>query len=81
MEKWDGRSWPGTERMEAMDEELADVLCLVILLENDLEIRDSDGIHARVLEMVQQSVRRIREMLSGTGGPAYGKSENGGYME
>lgn len=53
MEKRDGRSWPGTERMEAVDEELADVLCLVILLENDLEIRESDGIHARVLEMVQ----------------------------
>lgn len=64
MEKKDGILQVQNEEWEKMDEELMDALSLVILLENDMEVQEPDGIHARVLKMVHHLMKDVQKKLS-----------------
>ena len=52
------------QALERMNEMLSDALSLVILLENDMEIQKSDGVHARILRMVHENMKGAQKELS-----------------
>lgn len=52
------------ERLERISETLSDALSLVILLENDMETQNFDGIYARILKMVHGSLKGAQKELS-----------------
>lgn len=52
------------EKLEQMGEMLSDALSLLILLENDMEAQKSDGIYARVLRMIHESLKGMKKELS-----------------
>ncbi len=51
-------------KLEQINEMLSDALSLLILLENDMEIQKSDGIHARILKMIHGNLKGIQKELS-----------------
>lgn len=52
------------KRREQVNEMLSDALSLLILLENDMEMQKSDGIHARILKMIHKNLKGIQKELS-----------------
>lgn len=52
------------KNLEKISEMLSDALSLLILLENDMEIQKSDGVHARILKMIHGKVKGIQKELS-----------------
>lgn len=52
------------EKLERVNETLSDALCLVIILENDMEIQKSDCVHARIVKMVHKILKGIQISLS-----------------
>lgn len=52
------------ERLERISETLSDALSLAILLENDMETQNFDGIYARILKMVHGSLKGAQKELS-----------------
>ena len=51
-------------KLEQINEMLSDALSLLILLENDMEIQKSDGVHARILKMIHGKVKGIQKELA-----------------
>ena len=51
-------------KLEQINEMLSDALSLLILLENDMEIQKSDGIHARILKMIHGNLKGIQKELA-----------------
>lgn len=51
-------------KLEQTREMLSDALSLLILLENDMEMQKSDGIHARILKMIHKNLKGIQKELS-----------------
>ncbi len=52
------------KNLEKISEMLSDALSLLILLENDMEIQKSDGVHARILKMIHGKVKGIQKELA-----------------
>lgn len=52
------------ERLEWLSETLSDALSLAILLENDMETQNFDGIYARILKMMHRSLKGAQKELS-----------------